>query len=151
MKYLFLFVAVATFGLITACSSDDNGGGEKGTSELKVTINGVEKTFNTFNINETKGGNWKELEITATIDYQVDEIISFKVLEINGNSATKVMDFLYTRNGVEFEEGGENSFFSSLVETSKNGKLKGSFIGLLRSYTVSDTIELSDGTFEVYY
>src|SRR5690554_878768 len=125
MRYLFLFVAVATFGLITACSSDDNGGGQKGTSELKVTINGVETTFNTFNINETKGGNWKELEITATIDYQVDEIISFKVLEINENSATKVMNFLKTRNEREFREEGETSFLTSFVETSKTENSKG--------------------------
>ncbi len=50
---LFLFVAIATFGLTTSCSSDDDKGGNGGgNSGLKVTIDGVQKAFNTIVVNE---------------------------------------------------------------------------------------------------
>lgn len=161
MKKLFLFVAALTLSL-TSCSSDDNNGGGEGqigNSELKVTIDGVQKTFNTIDVNEIEGDNdYGELNITASIDNNPSEIIRFTVQKaVTGSNV--LYGFVYVKNGKEYDPHyGENSFLTSIVQTNSNDKLKGTFIGKLGHFYydsngnfLTEEIELTDGSFDISY
>lgn len=160
MKKLLLFVAVATLGLTTSCSSDDDGGGNGGSSELKVTIDGVQKTFNTIVVDketftDVGGDSWIELTVTATINNDPSEMITFYVDE-GDTGAYAIWSFDYTKNGVNYSTWQGGSTFSSVVQTNSNGKLKGTFTGSLlgdwsnenQEYT---TIQTTNGSFNISY
>lgn len=155
MKKLFLFVAVTTLGLMTSCSSDDNKGGNgSGSAELKVTIDGVAKTFNTIVVNEesyTDGGEtYVELEITATINNDPSEMIVFS-LDEGDLGASAIWTFYYIKNGESYYHYN----LSSVVQTNSNKKLKGTFSGSVAKWSNEDQqniyVQLTNGSFDISY
>lgn len=161
MKKLFLFVAVATLGL-TSCSSDDDkgGNGENGgnrTSELKVTIDGVAKTFNTIDVSVED--DYDYIDVTASIDNNPSEIIVFTA-EKGATGAGTIYSFSYYKNGNEHNiYATSDTFLTDVVQTNSNGKLKGTFIGKVgNAYWDNDNdeliieeIELTNGSFDISY
>lgn|SRR5690554_4426782 len=157
MKRLFLFVAVATLGLMTSCSSDDNKGGNgSGNSTLKVTIDGDVKTFNTIVVNEEVWDeDYTELQVSATINSNPTEYIAFN-LQKGKTGTSAVTSFYYVKDGAEY-----NSYYGNLsvfVETNSNGKLKGTFSGSVGMYIYDEnwdselvTIPLTNGSFDISY
>ncbi len=151
MKKIFLFVAALTLSL-TSCSSDDNSGGNGGggNSELKVTIDGVQKTFNTVVVNRQVQDGWTELTVTATIDNNPAEIITFNVDEGEVGSDV-IWNFDYTKNG----EHHWATNFSAVVQTNANKKLKGTFMASV--YSTYDEegqpimVNLTNGSFDISY
>lgn len=151
MKKIFLFVAALTLSL-TSCSSDDNSGGNGGggNSELKVTIDGVQKTFNTVVVNKHVEDGWTELAVTATIDNDSSEIITFRVDE-GEVGADAIWDFRYTKNG----DYHWATSFSAVVQTNTNKKIKGTFMASV--YSTYDEegqpimVNLTNGSFDISY
>lgn len=155
MRKIFLFTAVLALGL-TSCSSDDNSGGNGGggNSELKVTIDGVQKTFNTVVVNKHVEDGWTELAVTATIDNDSSEIITFRVDEGEVGAYT-IWSFEYSKDATSFSTNGGDITFSSVVQTNSNGKLKGTFTGSLSSWSNQNQeytyITTTNGSFDISY
>ncbi len=159
MKKIFLFVAALTLSL-TSCSSDDNSGGNggNGNSVLKVTINGVQKTFNSVVVNKNTetydGETWVELRVTATINNDPSEMITFYVDEGDVGAYT-IWSFEYSKDATSFSTNGGDITFSSVVQTNSNGKLKGTFTGSLSSWSNQNQeytyITTTNGSFDISY
>ncbi len=160
MKKLFLFVAALTLSL-TSCSSDDDKGGNGGgggNSELKVTIDGVQKIFNTIDVNVyDQEDGYGNRTITASIDNNPSEIIVFSI--VKGDTGSDALyNFKYEKNGTEYRPNN-GGFLTSIAQTNSNGRLKGTFIGKLiyRDYDyenweeVIEEIELTNGSFDISY
>lgn len=166
MKRLFLFVTALTLSL-TSCSSDDDKGGNENengnveNSELRVTIDGVQKTFNTIVVNEEhyEEEHWaSDLEITATIDNNPSEMIILS-LEEGSLGASAIWGFWYTKSGTTYSNGysssEESTSISSVISTNSNKKIKGTFEAVLASGFDENgnliKVVLTDGSFDISY
>lgn len=150
MKKLFLFIAMLAIGF-SSCSSDD---GNK-RSELKVTIDGVQKTFNTIVVNKENGSyegeTWVEIGITATINNDPTEMIMFGVDE-GELGGLAVWGFEYEKNGVDYDDDDDN--VSSVVEINSNGMLKGTFAGTISGNDDEGNpveVHFTDGSFKIFH
>lgn len=145
---------------LISCSSDDNSGGNSGgNSELKVTIDGVQKTFNTIVVNEVHYEDWaSDLEITATIDNNPSEMIIFS-LEEGSLGASAIWGFRYTKSGTTYDYGysnhEESTSISSVINTNSNKKIKGNFEAVLASGFDENgnliKVILTNGSFDISY
>jgi hypothetical protein len=163
MKKIFLFVAALTLSL-TSCSSDDNSGGNGGggNSELKVTIDGAQKTFNTIVVNENietyDGETWTELIVTATINNNPSEVFIFN-LDLGDVGADAIWYFTYKKDGEEYISWNQWANISSVVQTNNNKKIKGTFTGKLAynywddnsQQEVVKEVNLTNGSFDISY
>jgi hypothetical protein len=167
MKNLFLFVAIATLAVFSSCSSDDDKKEDQpnATSELKVTINGAQKTFNTIQVSfETAYNPNDMLVVTASINNNPLVIISF-IVQNNGAVGANALfpyQFSYTLNGLSYSDynpnsGGNPSSLSSIVQTnnSTTKKLSGTFSGTVYYWNnntqTSQSLNLTNGSFNISY
>jgi hypothetical protein len=163
MKNLFLFVAVATMAVFSSCSSDDDKKEDQPVaSELKVTINGTQKTFNSIQVNRQESGYGDYyLNVTASINNSPNEVISFLVEEgAVGADALIPYNFTYTFNNKSYNSynsigGGSN--LSSIIQTNNAStkKLAGTFTGTVyhnnNSTNTTESLNLTNGSFNISY
>lgn len=152
MKHLLLFAVVLS--TILSCSSDDDKSGNNSTnSELKVTIDGVQKTFNKIYVNEiVEDGNGPSiLQVSATINDDPSEIITFDIYKGEIGS-DRISYFYYTKNGVlHIPFNGENTYFSSVTQINDNGRIKSSFSGILQANVNGAELSFTNGSLDIYY
>lgn len=154
-----ILALVCTFILIlTSCSSDDNGGNNdnQGTFPLTVTINGVQKNFNSIFVDEhvysDSEGSYTELTVIATINGDVSELIHFSVRKNSGTGAIGFESFAYTKNDVVYSPFAINEGVYYLdVQTNSNNKLKGTFSATVGNSETTTIIELTNGSFDISY
>ncbi|MFD2824046.1 hypothetical protein ACFS5M_10210 [Lacinutrix iliipiscaria] len=163
MKKIGLSLLVIFALVFTSCSSDDDGsGGGSQNEELKMTVNGAEKTFNTVIVNDQNNSTGDGyIQVTATIGTQTNEIISFYANQ-GASGSTAIDTFTYMVDGVEYSAGSTggsgipNNYINSLVSTNDGSTFTATFSGVfLGPYDVStdtyETLEFSNGRIHVTY
>lgn len=154
MNKIFMFVVLLGFGLVS-CSSDDNSGNNGSKSELTVTIDGVEKVFNTIQVQIETLYNPPIKRVSASIDNNPSEYIIFRIHD--GDIGVGALEYFeYTDNGESFSNNREESFLNSVLEVHEEGKLKGTFSGELYNYINNSTeetkkVKLTNGSFTITY
>lgn len=154
MNKIFMFVVLLGFGFVS-CSSDDNSGDNGSKSVLTVTIDGVEKVFNTVQVQVETEYDSAVKRVSASIDNNPSEYITFRIYDADkGVGALK--SFGYTDNGEYFSNNRDGSFLNSILEVHEGGKLKGTFSGELDNYNYNSTeetkkVKLTNGSFTITY
>ena len=153
-KISLTLVTIFALILTTSCSSDDDGGQQnQGTSELKVTIDGAARTFNSIVASHsTEGGD--VTDITATINNSTADVISFYAY---GTGANQMQNFQYQKDGVlysSFNNSGSANFVS-VVSENTSSRFVATFSGALETYNNDtqeyETITLSGGSITANY
>lgn len=149
MKKIFLFLAAASLSL-ASCSSDD-GGSSNGGDSVTFKVNGVEKTFNTVQVEEVvwdegTPDEFSQIEVTASMNNSPTEFVTFSV-EPDGVGADALYDFRYTAAGDQFYSYDS---FVSIVQTNTGSKLRGTFSGTLNSGGEA-TKTITEGEFNISY
>ena len=155
MKKILLFFVVVSMGLIS-CSSDDNSG--EMNANLTVTIDGERKVFNTIVVDayDNPEGEFSFRSVTATINNDPTELITFSISNFSKGSGA-MQDIQYILNGGSYSLMSNEANFSSVVEESKEGRMKGVFTGALTKIDFVDNefetikVTLTEGSFDINY
>jgi hypothetical protein len=148
MKKIFLLILFAS-GLIVSCSSDDD---SPKISTAKATIDGVEYTFNTFNVTQEQFTDethtYTDVTVTASIDS--DPTRTFTIIVEKGATGTSASYyFAYFLDGTAFPKMPS---FATDVTTSKSNRIAGVFFGdVMADDGSGDVVTFSNGTFDVYF
>lgn len=150
MKKAILLFAVFSTLLFTSCSGDDGGndgnnnpGDPESESVVKFKIGGQQRTFTFVTVSDT-GEN--EFWINSTTGQGGLEILTFSALKgESGNDSA--FDFMYSN-----VSGNMHTSDGVAVTVSENTDtvIKGTFSGPFVNFD-GETVNITDGTFEVYY
>lgn len=134
MKKLIYFLMVTVF-TFSSCSNDDDSGSIENpkNSYLKVTIDGVEKTFNSIVVNKKKDEFEVDvLEVTASINNESSEKITFSLKDgqIGSDAISGYGWFMYIYNNKSYQEES----FSHIISKNSDNKIEGTFNGKMHWY-----------------
>lgn len=142
--------------LFSACKSDDNAT-TKGTSVVKATINGVEKTFNTVTAIRSGMHSYETYEVAASINNNPNEMLKFY---INVENISDTDEFFrsvkYIKDNMTYEiniNGNSSNDFDGnavLIDVS-NRTYKGNFNANFKRSNSNQLVKVTKGSFEIYY
>ena len=149
MKRLLTLLIIAGT-VLTSCSKDDDN--PKPKSQVKATIEGVEITFNTVNVElyHYPQEGYTDVEVTASVNNDPTRLITF-IVKRNVVGPHASWYFSYFENATAFPKvEGE---FSTVVNENTQTTLKGTFSGTVRSVgnPVEENRTLANGTFDITY
>lgn len=136
--------------LFSACKSDDDTN-SKGTSVVKATIDGVEKTFNTINVVRSSMHSSETYLVTASINNNPNETFKFNIYAENPSDSH---DFLYSidyfKNNTTYSVRDQND--GNVVITHFGDRTyKGNFSVNLFGGNNMQQVKITNGSFEIYY
>ena len=148
MKKILTLVTILSLFTIS-CSKDDDSTPTSTTKFVQMTIDGVEKNFNTVIVdrdtyNAGTTDEYTELVVTATIGTSTNEMVVFRLDELDLGSDA-IYSFTYNNGSMQYYNDGVNTN----VTTNSGNKITGNFSGNITSG--SDTKTISNGSFEVNY
>jgi len=138
--------------LFSACKSDDDAT-TKGTSIIKATINGAEKTFNTVTAIRSSDDSTDELyNVTASINNDPSETISFRIYPDDlGATHYFNLTFMYKKNSNSYSSMNGSTLNVVLTDTQKRA-YKGNFAGTVSGVNgTTGSLKITNGSFEIYY
>jgi hypothetical protein len=143
-RYFFLLVAVALF----SCSEEIH----PNITFLDAAVDGSTHLFNTFNV-ETRMQNegddtFKLVTVTASVENNPYMLIAFTARQyMTGDDACWYFGYLDTTGTYE---RFDNSM-SFHVEESTTHRIRGIFSGQLKDSATGQTVNITGGTFDVFY
>ena len=143
MKKLLLFSALV-FALAFQSCSDDS---DTPRSVLTARVNGVDKVFNTVNVEVQPYEGYTDLAVTASINNSPVERISF-VVEQGKLGLDASWYFAYFLN--ETWHPKMPGFQTSVTESTEH-KIIGTFAGQVETSDTGEIVTLENGKFNVYY
>lgn len=136
--------------LFSACKSDDNAT-TKGTSVVKATINGVEKTFNTVTVVRSNIHSSETYLVTASINNDPNETFKFNIYT---EYPTDSHDFLssidYFKNNITYYIINSGKDGNLVVTYFGDRTYKGNFSANLFGDD-NKSVKITNGSFEIYY
>jgi hypothetical protein len=150
MKKIFMFLTLVSLIAFTSCSDDDGGSSASGT--ITARVNGVDKTFNVTSVKQ---------ELSTEGEFSWYDVI---IITKQSDDASKTFELNLTKN--EIGDGAawgfsyyddENYYYcddiaiTSNATESNNAGAKGSFSGIAIDEETSETIEITNGIFDVKY
>lgn len=154
MKKIFLLIVVAASLAVSSCSNDDD---SRDSSVLKITVDGIQNTYNTVIVeqeNRVHGDRAVNvLTITAFSSKNQQDYISFSLNESDLGSSSVLYYFEYITAGKYFEglydQPGQ---FSFVVNQNSHRILKGAFSGKVITTQESTAEEKHiEGFFSIYF
>lgn len=134
--------------LFSACKSDDDAT-TKGTSFIKATINGVEKTFNTVNAISNSHDSEEYYEVIASINNSPNETLRFIIWPNNpGSTETFKSSLQYVKNNNTYY--GTSSSVNVVLINTQNRAYTGNFTGTVEDRN-DTSVRITNASFEVYY
>ncbi|HUH26574.1 MAG TPA: hypothetical protein VLY87_08095 [Flavobacterium sp.] len=150
MKKIFFLLPLFLL-IFSGCNSDDNE--TKGTSVIKATINGVEKTFNTVTAIRSSDDSTDELyEVKASVNNDPSETISFRIYPDDlGATHYFNLTFMYTKNSNNYSSMNGSTLNVVLIDT-QNRTYKGNFSGTVNGVNgTTGSVKITNESFEIYY
>lgn len=155
MKKLFLYIL--TVSLLVAnfsCADDDSTNPVNSPAEiLSMKVNGVQKSFNTFNVEDNSNGTLNWVSVQGSQSGNASEIVNF---QIDGNGtigAGAFTSFDYNVGNKTYANAYETGEFAMNVEINSNSRLKGTFSGLLNYFNTNtqqvETVSVTEGSFDI--
>lgn len=147
MKKIFLFICTFSLLAITSCSKDDS---PADTKFVKITINGIQKTFKTIVKTETSfvdpesGETYIDVDIEASSTDGSEDYIEFSFgKDITGPSTIYYLGY-----------SNENGYYStsnitSNITENNSTLIIGTFSGILTEVTNGTSITISNGSFDI--
>lgn len=146
MKKILLLVMVSVLTL-SSCSKDDD---NAGSDSIKMTIDGVAKSFNNVTVTQQNEGSDVYLTVMGTVGTSTTDIVTFDLYR-GDVGADAVDSFGYNTSGQSYFD---DSALTTAVQTNSGGKLKGTFSGTLEGFDSNFntvTIAVTNGTFNISY
>ena len=145
-----LSLIILSAAMITGCSKDDDE--PTPDSFVKATIEGVEYTFNTINVElyPYPEEGYTDVEVTASIDNDPSRTISFiATREVVGPHASWYFSYFENATAMPKVEGQ----FSTVVNENTQTTLKGTFSGTVQSVgnPVVENRAIANGVFDITY
>ncbi len=149
MKRL-LTLIILSAAMLTSCSKDDDD--PQPDSVVRATIEGVEYTFNTINVElyPYPEEGYTDVEVTASVDGDPSRLITFIVTrEVVGPHASWYFSYFENDTAMPKVDGE----FSTIVNENTQTTLKGTFAGTVRSVgnPVVENRAIANGTFDITY
>lgn len=155
-KILFPLFAMLLF---VSCSSDDdnvpyiipNPGPE---NTMKATIGGIEYTFDSFTVETITvvepDYTYVDLHIFAKINGDNTKTIEFNMEQMQ--TGTETIYYFYHLNGdIEYTNDANPNAFNTNVLTSTAHNISGTFSGPLANFDDSETVTITNGSFNINY
>jgi hypothetical protein len=156
MKKLFLLLLTVSLSVTNfSCSGDDNADAVNNTpaNVLTMKVNGVQKSFNTFNVDDNSNGTVNWVSVQGSQNGSLSEEINF---QIDGNGAVgqgAFTSFDYIAGDKTYAAAYETGEFTMNVITNNNSRLRGTFSGVLKYYNIDtqqvETATVTEGTFDI--
>lgn len=149
MKKIFMFLTLVSMIAFTSCSDDDGGSSASGT--ITARVNGVDKTFNVTSVKQelSTEGEFSWYDVTIITKQSDDTSKTFELNLTKNEIGEGAWGFSYYDD--------ENYYYcddiaiTSNVTESNNAGAKGSFSGIAIDEETSETIEITNGIFDVKY
>ncbi|MEZ4853287.1 hypothetical protein [Flavobacterium sp.] len=150
MKKILTLVTILSLFTIS-CSKDDDSSSSN-TKFVKMTVDGVEKNFDTVIVNEETydvgtSDAYTELTVTATIGTSTNEMVVF-IVEKGDVGSDVIYSFVYKNGSTEYRNNGD---LNTNVSTNSSNTIKGNFSGEVLDFSTDVTKTINNGSFEINY
>lgn len=153
MRNILLIIPILFLFTVSSCSdNDDDIPSTVESNTVSATIDGEVVKFENLVItkqpysNEETGFEWTDIKVLGYNTQNELNAIEF-IAEEGLMGAESIWRFNITINGFTFVQ--DNSAFTTLVTESTENKLKGTFSGVLTEPNNGQTINVSNGTFNL--
>ncbi len=155
MKKLFLyFLTVSLLVVNSSCSDDDSTNSVNNPTEiLSMKVNGVQKSFNTFNVEDNSNGTLNWVSVQGAQSGNASEVVNF---QIDGDGAVgegAFTSFDYNVGNKTYANAYETGEFTMNVVINSDSRIKGTFSGLLNYYNMNtqqfETVSVTEGSFDI--
>lgn len=156
MKKLFLLILTVSLSVATlSCSGDDNTDpvNNNPTELLTMKVNGVQKSFNIFNVEDDSNGTLNWVSVQGSQSGNASEVVNFQIDGNGAVGATAFTSFDYNIGNKTYANTYETGEFTMNVVTNSPSRLKGTFSGLLEYYNIDtqqiESVTVTEGSFDI--